>query len=247
MPTRTAVLRWRRVNSNGDSVRVSLALFFIASGVIDCSIDGRKLRVNAGPDAGIAGDSSIAGTSGTGGGTGMLAAGATCSADTDCASGPCLDSVCCAKACAGTCLSCSATVTGQADGICAPVQAGSDPHDDCTKSTDVCGLDGQCDGAGACRFAVPSTSCGTEACLSNQYTPAAQCNGSGKCVTPAAVSCGGQPCIGTRCDITCSATVACPTGFYCSKAARAPRKRPAARCAPRTANAGWPLRRRRVL
>ncbi|HTA88436.1 MAG TPA: hypothetical protein VK745_02630 [Polyangiaceae bacterium] len=209
-----------------------LGLFLLASGITGCSIDGRKLRVTAGPDGGTSGSSGVAGTSGISGTDGgMLAAGAKCGANSDCASGSCLDGVCCGKACDGACLSCASTVTGQAEGTCAPAQAGTDPHDDCTKSTDACGLDGQCDGAGACRFAVPSTSCGTEACQSNEYTPAAQCDGAGKCVTPSAVSCGGQPCIGTRCDITCSATMACPTGFYCDGTTCAAQKSGGSMCA----------------
>jgi hypothetical protein len=232
-----------------------LGALLLAVSVFDCSVDSRKLKVNAGPDGGMTlgdsgsgGDSSVAGTTSTAGSTGvagtsgaagttgggLLGAGSKCSASADCMSGPCLDGICCAAACTGPCVSCAGSATGQADGACSPVQAGSDPHDDCTKGSDVCGLDGQCDGSGKCRFAVPDTSCGTEACASNQYTPPAQCDGTGKCVAATPVSCGGQPCIGTRCDIPCSATVSCPTGLYCSGTTCAAQKTGGSKCAADT-------------
>lgn len=227
---------------------LGLALF------VACSFDGRTLQVIAGPEAGAAGamvtgSSGSVGTAGkpsnagssAGGGTTAggdeaggaapgLSAGEKCSADGDCQSGPCLDGVCCASACAGVCVSCSAAVTGKADGACEKVEAGTDPHDDCAQGKDVCGLDGQCDGAGACRFAAPSTTCGTEACASNQYTPPAQCNGTGKCVAPMPVSCSGHPCIGTRCDIPCTSTPDCASGLFCDGTRCAPQKTDGTAC-----------------
>jgi len=219
------------------STQFLLWLFsLVALSVQSCTIDGRKLHVTAGSagtsgTAGTAGSDGTAGSIGAAGDNGGLGAGEKCSANSDCLSGPCLDGVCCAKACSGSCVSCSADLTGQAAGTCAPVQAGSDPHDDCTKGTDDCGLDGQCDGAGACRFAPPSTTCGAEACAADEYTPAAQCDGAGKCVTPTAISCGGHPCTGTRCDIPCSKPADCPMGLFCDGTVCAPQKTNGTQCA----------------
>lgn len=199
--------------------------------------------------AGSSGSTSIAGTSsggsngtagkgGAGGGSGGtagshpgLAGGEKCTESGACASGACLDGVCCTAACAGKCMSCAGSITGQADGTCAGVQAGTDPHDDCTKGTDTCGLDGMCDGAGACRSAPPSTTCGTEMCAANQYTAAAQCDGTGRCVTPTPSSCEGNPCVGTRCDIKCAMPTDCPTGLYCAGTVCASLKTNGTKCA----------------
>lgn len=205
-----------------------------------CSFDDRTLTVHgAGGSAASAGSSSggngatsastsnagSAGQSGDG-----LGGGEKCTADADCSSNFCLDGICCQQSCDGTCVSCSGAVTGKADGACEKVPAGMDPHDDCAQGKDVCGQDGQCDGAGACRYAVPSTECGAEACANDQYTPAAQCDGSGKCVTPTAVSCAGHPCVDNRCDIPCGKTTDCPASFYCDGKACVPQKTDGSAC-----------------
>jgi hypothetical protein len=73
-----------------------------------------------------------------GGGCGR-AAGASCSQDASCASGFCVDGVCCANACVGPCRSCNQP---NADGVCQSYAAGSDPEHECDHAT--------CNGAGAC-------------------------------------------------------------------------------------------------
>jgi hypothetical protein len=180
---------------------------------------------------GMTSSSGSGGSSSPEGGAGPLGAGEKCSADEDCGTGPCLDGVCCAKACDGICLSCASALTGQGDGACEKVQAGMDPHDDCALGKDVCGQDGQCDGAGACRFASSSTTCGAEACGNDQYTPAAQCDGAGACAPPKATSCSGHPCVGTRCDIPCKLPADCGAGLYCDGTRCAPQKADGSSCA----------------
>jgi hypothetical protein len=122
----------------------------------------------------------------------------------------------CAATCTGKCRSCAMLYTGQPDGTCAPVMAGTDPNNACDKDATACGLDGQCDGAGACRYAAPNTTCAAEQCAAGKYTAAAHCDGAGKCSTPSPVSCGNYPCVGTRCPMTCAKDGDCLTGFYCA-------------------------------
>jgi len=66
--------------------------------------------------------------------------GATCSVEIQCASGFCVDGVCCGSACTGPCRSCNQP--GK-DGMCVAYQQGSDPNRECTT-----GL--TCNGVGSC-------------------------------------------------------------------------------------------------
>jgi hypothetical protein len=75
--------------------------------------------------------------------------GISCTVDTECRSGFCVDGVCCSSVCTGACLSC--TVMGSV-GQCIPAEIGTDPRDQCPdQGLGTCGTDGVCDGAGACR------------------------------------------------------------------------------------------------
>jgi hypothetical protein len=71
-----------------------------------------------------------------------LANGEVCMSGSDCASGFCVDGVCCNSSCGGLCMSCVGSSTGGADGTCEPVASGTDPDDEC--------LMGACDGTGRC-------------------------------------------------------------------------------------------------
>lgn len=68
--------------------------------------------------------------------------GQPCAAKGECLSDWCADGVCCGDACAATCVACTAAKTGGADGVCAPVTAGTDPDSECQ--------DGVCAGFAAC-------------------------------------------------------------------------------------------------
>jgi MYXO-CTERM domain-containing protein len=91
--------------------------------------------------------------------------GQACTAASGCASGFCVDGVCCDKACTGDCKACN--LTGHT-GTCTPQMAGSDPDGECGQGTGVC--KSSCDGVGACSFPLGSP-CGT--CL--------VCDGIGAC------------------------------------------------------------------
>jgi hypothetical protein len=103
----------------------------------------------------------------------------------ECASGNCADDVCCDVACDGQCQACTAVLKQDQkdDGACGAARAGLDPRNDCAASGVLCGADGLCNGAGACRTAAPP---GTR-CAAGKV-----CDGSGRCERPAAATCDGD-------------------------------------------------------
>jgi len=157
---------------------------------------------------------------------------------TDCITSSCVDGFCCGGACGGTCEACNVggsegTCTGIAantdpvnecgslcsvcdgnggagGGACTPATDGSDPNNECAAAAqDTCDFDGQCDGAGACRFYAAGTAClnqadtacsdpntcdGTGTCLENHEPLTTPCTGSsqgGVCDDDAADHCAG--------------------------------------------------------
>lgn len=91
------------------------------------------------------------------------AAGVACAAGAECASGFCVDSVCCDTACAGgttDCRACSVAAGAGADGVCAPITAAMHT---CRASTSACDVAEVCDGiATTCPtdlFAAAGTVC----------------------------------------------------------------------------------------
>jgi len=201
----------------------------------------------SGGSGGSGGSSGASGSAGTSGAAGMDAAvdsgptdagsdsrpdggnGGPCSAATDCTSNFCVDGVCCESACTGLCNACASAKTGAADGLCRPVTAGSDPDNECTATAATsCGLDGMCDGAGACRKWIIGTTCGTsESCSGSTDTSAQTCDGTGTCRTATTASCGNYVCGPTSCKTTCLSNADCTTGNFCS---------PAGHCVPPQAN-----------
>ena len=92
--------------------------------------------------------------------------GTACSSASACASGFCVDGVCCESACDGICVSCDQA--GQA-GKCSAYTAGSDPQKECGLGSGVCRS--TCNGAGACDYPQYGTPCGT----------CKECDGTGAC------------------------------------------------------------------
>jgi len=88
-----------------------------------------------------------------------LAVAQKCTVDDACASGHCVDGICCATSCIGTCLACHEEKTGKASGLCEPVAAGIDPDSECPDSPMSC-LTGMCDGSsGVCARTPSGTVC----------------------------------------------------------------------------------------
>ncbi|HEY3256723.1 MAG TPA: FG-GAP repeat protein, partial [Polyangiaceae bacterium] len=78
--------------------------------------------------------------------------GAACAQASECASGFCVENVCCASACSGVCQSClqkNKTANGGGDGVCGSARINTDPRDSCPEAeAGSCGLTGVCDGKG---------------------------------------------------------------------------------------------------
>jgi len=152
----------------------------------------------------------------------LAAVGAPCSASTECAAGNCVDGVCCAGPCSG-CNACGVALTGKDDGVCAPVIGGKDPHGTCADetTTNQCGNDGWCDGAGACRKVSTSHVCVDASCTGSVFTPTSTCDGAGACKTVKSVDCAPSPCAKSGCVTTCAAQADCDkTTSYCDTVAK---------------------------
>ncbi len=159
---------------------------------------------------GTGGDGGSGGsTGGTGGGTSDLPLGATCSAGPECASGACVDDLCCADACAGTCMACN--LPGHL-GECWPVSDGDDPRDDCADDITSC-LDGACDGSGACRAYADGLACVEDSCGSGMITHNT-CD-AGRCLT-SYTACGGFACdTASTCRTDCTIDDHCKLYYTC--------------------------------
>jgi hypothetical protein len=140
--------------------------------------------------------------------------GETCSSGPDCLTGLCVDGVCCASACAGTCEACN--LSGSL-GTCTAVPWGADPASDCPGGT--------CNGARAC--ALPNgQAClvGTD-CITGECVDGVCCNvacGS-ICSACTAAKTGGVDgtcdfvSYGTDPDTDCTANQRCDGGGACKK------------------------------
>jgi len=145
--------------------------------------------------------------------------GSACTIDGECANGHCIDGLCCDMACSG-CNACSNAQTSKADGTCAPVASGKDPHNACADETvtNQCGNDGTCDGLGACRKVSSSHVCTEGSCSSDgkTYTPGTTCDGLGACTVATPQSCVPFQCATTGCLKTCTTQADCGAGNYCN-------------------------------
>ncbi len=177
--------------------------------------------------------------------------GLSCSADSQCLSGFCVDAVCCRTACDGICRSCNkpgragvcifypawndperecgpCMICGEA-GSCVPATTGTDPKGDCAQrdpSFDPkCSFDGQCDGAGACRTWPAGTPCGRPWCTGDTtYRSSPECDVAGSCVPRPERSCEPYSCVGGHgaCRSDCTADWHCAPMYRCAAGACEP-------------------------
>ncbi|MEZ4228754.1 MAG: hypothetical protein R3B89_06300 [Polyangiaceae bacterium] len=162
-----------------------------------------------------------------------------CVTDAQCLGGACVDGRCCETACDGICQACIEARTGRPDGECAPVLAGLDSDGDCLADTsNVCGLDGTCDGSGQCHFPRYDTRCGGE-CSGESAVRADHCDGNGQCVEGPVESCQGLPCEDGACRSRCLDSRDCLEGYRCTYAGSCEREvpePPVCDCAPYDCN-----------
>jgi hypothetical protein len=131
--------------------------------------------------------------------------GTACTAGSQCASGNCVDGVCCNVSRCGSCQACN--VPG-AVGVCRNVPVGTpDPSGVCVdQGAASCGTTGRCDGMGGCQLYAAGTVCSAPSCPpgSSSLTTQGTCTGVGACQT-----------FSTTCfPYVCGATNAC--GFSCT-------------------------------
>jgi hypothetical protein len=140
--------------------------------------------------------------------------GFVCGDAAECASGFCVDGVCCENACSGTCHSCA--LPGS-PGHCLMVAADNvDPRGACRDDgAAACGTNGKCDGTGSCAKYAVGTPCDGEKCISGVYTPPSACNATGQCVAPDARPCAPFACNGNQCFSTCATNVQCKQPNSC--------------------------------
>ena len=145
--------------------------------------------------------------------------GTTCTLGSECASGECVDGVCCDQACDSGCIACAAALTGGSDGVCAPVLVGTDPRDVCAADAATCG-GAACDGFGACAAATAGTVCRPSAGACDQVE---SCDGVARQCPVDGFASAAQTCRASLgpCDPaeTCSgAAAACPADVLASAA-----------------------------
>lgn len=142
--------------------------------------------------------------------------GQTCVAGVDvCASGFCVDGVCCASACEGACATCNGAIPG----TCTNAAAGTNPRKACTAdAANPCGLDGTCDGLGSCRIAPATRICAQQKCTNGMLSSASVCDGAGTCLAPTMRACDPWACdtAGVGCVTICTTTSGCKGGVTCT-------------------------------
>ena len=162
---------------------------------------------------GIAGTSGSAGTDGAAG----AAPGTSCDVGTQCASGFCVDGVCCNIFCTERCKACD---VGTSRGVCTQVTSGP-PHG----KRDACAGTGMCAGAcsaasaTACSYPAADVTCRAASCTGATLTLRAGCDAAGSCPAVATMSCGDLVCNanGTACLTSCTLDAQCaaPARPYC--------------------------------
>jgi hypothetical protein len=137
--------------------------------------------------------------------------GETCTCTEECASGFCIDGVCCDSPCEHGCMICD--IPGLL-GACSPVPAGGRPVVDGTcmaEPVSSCGLDGTCDGRGNCQKYPDGTPCGQGTCAGDSIQGAKACQ-AGRCTEAAPVSCAPYSC--NSAEATCFGV--CTSDSQCS-------------------------------
>ncbi|MBX3184036.1 MAG: hypothetical protein KIT72_00815 [Polyangiaceae bacterium] len=157
----------------------------------------------------------------------VLDVGQACERGAQCASGHCVQGVCCDTACNSTCESClAAHKASGANGTCGPTRNGTDPLSQCEdQGAASCGTNGLCNGARGCRLYTSGTVCGASSCREDgQYQPTRHCDGSGVCAATPSVSCYPRRCNAEGCISPCALDSHCAEGHNCDlngKCARA--------------------------
>jgi hypothetical protein len=148
-----------------------------------------------------------------------LGTGSPCSAGgLACATGFCIDGVCCENACPAGCRACAAGKTGAANGLCRPIPVGMDPDAECPdQGMASCKRSGSCDGLGACSIYPRGTTCGAGSCSGSMLVPPRTCDGAGTCDPGQPSPCdGGFACASNQtCKTSCTVDADCAANLGC--------------------------------
>jgi hypothetical protein len=125
--------------------------------------------------------------------------GAACTTAAECASGFCIDGLCCDRDCRGLCIACAAVKTGAGNGVCAPVTAPiACGNPGCNGS--VYAPAPVCNGKGDCAPSVPRDCapivCSLDGCLADCQSNDNNCVGATYCDVS---GCVGQKDLGASC------------------------------------------------
>ena len=142
--------------------------------------------------------------------------GQRCEVDSQCASGHCVDRVCCNEECSGQCVTCA---LAGAEGTCSPAAPGTDPHRDCGQG-EPC--DSVCDAASACVSRV-GQACAATTCTADttQAIEGATCSAIGGACAKVTVNCAPYRCGATAfpgavgCVTRCKSIADCADGYAC--------------------------------
>jgi hypothetical protein len=145
----------------------------------------------------------------------LLPIAAACSLGKDCASGNCVDGVCCDLACAGSCFACN--LPGSV-GRCTQAPIGSDPRKLCPGTDPIC--KSSCGATGLCVYPGMSATCGSAQCVSG--TPMLQnarsCDGKGACIDRGLSDCSPYYCSFAACPSSCVDDSLCVSPNQCANA-----------------------------
>lgn len=143
--------------------------------------------------------------------------GQACVQNSECATGFCVDGVCCNSACSGVCQACSAAMNGGTDGSCSATKPGFADLGCPAQGASTCGTTGNCDGTGSCQLWPNGTVCVAQSCSGSTLTKASTCNGAGTCSAPVppTQSCSPYVCGGAACKTNCTSDADCVSGDYC--------------------------------
>jgi hypothetical protein len=154
--------------------------------------------------------------------------GESCTNGQQCASGLCVDGVCCNTACTEICEACDGDLSR---GTCTPtIGPPRAPRGPCWGDTGACA--GFCDGTsgGRCRYPGPETTCAAARCENGVAAARAVCSGGGQCTSPVAVTCAPFTCDGDLCAGGCNAARPCTPDSFCGGGRCFPRRENGAAC-----------------
>jgi hypothetical protein len=155
--------------------------------------------------------------------------GVACTTGGACASGHCIDGVCCDTACDGACSACSIASGAETEGECGAVAAGSPEPTLCAVDEAGCGATGLCGVDGACALRDEGASCGCD------DDTTGSCDGEGTCTCAGSVclddmterdehgellDCEPYRCAGGECLAQCQRSDDCVPGAVCDRERR---------------------------